>query len=711
MDWLKGLGSTLSNALGSLNIFNASTPTGPKYFPPPGGGSSQLGSISTAFPQSLPSIPQTPALKTGPFVESLPPNYQAPQYSTPLPGFEGGMSLVGGGVAGPSTPIPSSFRPAVTAPIYGPFPVPGQAGAGGTPAPAPAYPQPGQIAGGGGGVQQPFVNPIAAAINLSPAPTSGAGVFSGGGVSGGASGGGTSTPAGGGGGGIYSPGGASYASATGELTEEQKRAQAPKPFVPMINPFSIPAGFVATSTPGGGTAYRSPEGALYIPTQGGLQLAPEFLPGAQPVNEAGGQTYYGAVAPQVRVQNFSAGTAPSSVDISAAQKQSAEAAVQNFLKSGGTQADFQNFYNAELQKRTDQMKAENPLPDQPVNPTQEQLALEQSGGVSIKAQMDTVRTQLGLPQLEKTRVDLMQKLQAGNQLFQDIIDSIKNILDLPVSLAQRRIEQFTKDNARTLKNFEGQLGIVTQQIEDANDQLNTQFNIQKFQAEQAKPFAVGAESYQLNETTGKYEKIGGQSLAENQATDTFYDFSRNYPEVAVQYNPNLSPSQNLEAMRQAVSSSPKYQTEVQRTGRDPLLEQLRMIKIMEQTSVSTGQLTNASTGLPAKGGQELQTRAIELKGLLQMAGYVEGRINSGVQTGAVRGWVTYQGLKIPAIQETLDPNVVQLQTELLGLFTRYVYAMTGKQVNEREFENASRSTPTVQGTPQNNLATLKEIGR
>ena len=73
----------------------------------------------------------------------------------------------------------------------------------------------------------------------------------------------------------------------------------------------------------------------------------------------------------------------------------------------------------------------------------------------------------------------------------------------------------------------------------------------------------------------------------------------------------------------------------------------------------------------------------------------------------MRGWVTYQGLKIPAIQETLDPNLVQLQTELLGLFTRYVYAMTGKQVNEREFENASRSTPTVQGTPQNNLATLK----
>src|SRR3990167_7598806 len=124
------------------------------------------------------------------------------------------MSLVGGGVSGQSTPIPSSFRPAVTAPIYGHSPVPGQAGAGGVPAPAPAYPQPGQIAGGGGGVQQPFVNPLAAAINLSPAPTSGAGVFSGGGASGGVSGGGTSTPAsgGGGGGGIYSPGGASYAS-------------------------------------------------------------------------------------------------------------------------------------------------------------------------------------------------------------------------------------------------------------------------------------------------------------------------------------------------------------------------------------------------------------------------------------------------------------------------------------------------------------------
>ena len=141
------------------------------------------------------------------------------------------------------------------------------------------------------------------------------------------------------------------------------------------------------------------------------------------------------------------------------------------------------------------------------------------------------------------------------------------------------------------------------------------------------------------------------------------------------------------------------------------LEELRRIQLRRLTEVSTGQLVNKATGVAVTETGPLVTQTANLRSIQDISGYIRGRLEEGIQTGAIKGWITYKGLTIPALQETLDPDQVELQADIITLFTQYVYAMTGAQVNELEFELASKKSPSIMGTTENNIRLLDSFDR
>ena len=160
--------------------------------------------------------------------------------------------------------------------------------------------------------------------------------------------------------------------------------------------------------------------------------------------------------------------------------------ISKMLSSGNPlsttdKAGFMNYLNEATNALVETQNNMNPLPDAPVVDTQGQSDFlnnlpegEKSG---LKVQMDTFREQIGLPGLEKARVDVMSKLNATLNIYQKIVDDISNNPDLPKGLAARRIREFNKEYSTTIQNLQGQLAITNQQITDGNDRVNMEFKI------------------------------------------------------------------------------------------------------------------------------------------------------------------------------------------------------------------------------------------
>lgn len=102
---------------------------------------------------------------------------------------------------------------------------------------------------------------------------------------------------------------------------------------------------------------------------------------------------------------------------------------------------------------------------------------------NIRAQMDNIRSQLGLPDLETQRVETMKQLLGVGQAYQVIIDDIKKNPDLPAGLAKRRLAQLGEEQKQAVAQLQGTLDILNFQIEQANQTLNREFDI--IEAEEA----------------------------------------------------------------------------------------------------------------------------------------------------------------------------------------------------------------------------------
>jgi len=153
---------------------------------------------------------------------------------------------------------------------------------------------------------------------------------------------------------------------------------------------------------------------------------------------------------------------------------------QGILAQGDAQSLQQTIelLNNEALRLKEQIQRQNPVPDVPVVPTAEQQAFEQANP-GLRGQLDQLRVQVGLPELEKARIDKQTELQAINDLYNQVTEDIRRNPELPKSLAARRIQELNREFGNRINQLQGELGILNQQIDDANDLVNQQFGIVK----------------------------------------------------------------------------------------------------------------------------------------------------------------------------------------------------------------------------------------
>lgn len=121
------------------------------------------------------------------------------------------------------------------------------------------------------------------------------------------------------------------------------------------------------------------------------------------------------------------------------------------------------------------------LPNKAVVETPEQINflknLPPQEQFNYRQEMDRIRSQIGLPDLESSRLDLLKSIQSTNEGFQAIFDDIKNDPNLPKGLAQRRLTELEKQQKQRITALTDQFQYVSQQISDANTLLNREMNI------------------------------------------------------------------------------------------------------------------------------------------------------------------------------------------------------------------------------------------
>lgn len=152
-------------------------------------------------------------------------------------------------------------------------------------------------------------------------------------------------------------------------------------------------------------------------------------------------------------------------------------------------ADFQQTLN-KIQSEALRIKAvlDAKVPPEPVVETDAQDEFIQqfppNERTDIRAAMDDMRRQLGLPELESQRIDILNGIQSANEAFTGILDDINNNPDLPKGLAKRRIEQVLDTQKQAISRLTSQLEIVGYQIDQGNQRLDREFQILQFEADE-----------------------------------------------------------------------------------------------------------------------------------------------------------------------------------------------------------------------------------
>lgn len=219
---------------------------------------------------------------------------------------------------------------------------------------------------------------------------------------------------------------------------------------------------------------------------------------------------------------------------------------------------------------------ENPIPDNPVVDTFEQMDFIQKSGDpdGMKAAIDQFRAeQTNLGNLTKDRLNVMKQVQALNETYSPILEDIKNNPNLPKGLAMRRLQEVNKSQKEVLAGFLGQLEILEMAINDQNKVVDRAFNIvsqEEDRQERAQDRA--RQALQMMVSSGG---IGGFSdkdiLAYSQATGI--------------------PTSALSKMR-TEANSPDLQTSVQgsaETGYFSVSIDKKTGKVVSKTPISAGQ--------------------------------------------------------------------------------------------------------------------------
>jgi len=152
-------------------------------------------------------------------------------------------------------------------------------------------------------------------------------------------------------------------------------------------------------------------------------------------------------------------------------------------------------------------------------------------------------------------------------------------------------------------------------------------------------------------------------------------------------------------------------------GTDSTLEAIRLMtlqKLMDATATSPGQIVNAATERPA----DLTAAQIEnfqrydqyLTQLVPKAeSYLSEDSPTKVTTGAIEGaWLnTVQAL--PGLQASLSTSQNDLLATIATMNNQLIYMLSGKQINEQEYERLKKQLPDVGLTNAQNMTRLSSF--
>ncbi len=75
---------------------------------------------------------------------------------------------------------------------------------------------------------------------------------------------------------------------------------------------------------------------------------------------------------------------------------------------------------------------------------------------------------------------------------------------------------------------------------------------------------------------------------------------------------------------------------------------------------------------------------------------------NNVDTSAIKGWYTEKGYLVPIVQDSADPQMIDLMQKMYAMNNLFVYFSTGKQINETEFERLSKQNPNLRANSEYN---------
>lgn len=142
-----------------------------------------------------------------------------------------------------------------------------------------------------------------------------------------------------------------------------------------------------------------------------------------------------------------------------------------------------------------------------------------------------------------------------------------------------------------------------------------------------------------------------------------------------------------------------------------LLNAIRATTLAEKTKASPGQVINLATGNPVDLKANEAALLTDMNTLIDQNAYVKKLMDKGIETGAIRGWATVEGMTLPVVQDTLDPNLVELVSEIQRLNNIYVYVMTGKQISESESVRLALTAPGVKYNNETNKRLINNFAR
>lgn len=150
-----------------------------------------------------------------------------------------------------------------------------------------------------------------------------------------------------------------------------------------------------------------------------------------------------------------------------------------------TQPEWQESINAMLTAGIENINKQNPTPREPIFTTkaqQDALASDPTG--TQKEYYDKLYKELGQGKLQEQRIDTMKQLQAVQEVYQKVIDQIKENPNLPKGLAARRLTEVFEDQKFAASALIAQLEIIDQQIDDNNGEIDRQLGIFEYDKSQ-----------------------------------------------------------------------------------------------------------------------------------------------------------------------------------------------------------------------------------